>query len=331
MENIKGGMDLNLLPRSYLVLANQYEALLRRLTTIHPKRDRIKDHLETEKAGYWGETRMDYHLDFLPNKEYWMFNGLRLIQDGKAFQIDTLVLHRNFGVIVETKNMGGTLVFDKSNQLIRIKDGREEGFQDPIAQAKRQRWQLQRWLHAHKFPEIPLEYLVAIGKPSTILKIDQDSLLEKILHVIHIPEKILELEKRYCESALSHYYLEKLSRSLIADNTPRISDVLSYYSISKDEIRRGVQCPKCFALPMVRSKASWLCPHCRTLSKKAHQQAIQDYLLLIEPTITKQKCREFLLLESRNLAYKFMQTMDLCAVGSGKGVVYSGLTHKMKK
>lgn len=54
------------------------EALLRRLPPNHPKRPEIKEDLKIAQAGYNGELNLDYHLAFLPEKDYRIFHDLRL-------------------------------------------------------------------------------------------------------------------------------------------------------------------------------------------------------------------------------------------------------------
>ncbi|MEW9672452.1 nuclease-related domain-containing protein [Ammoniphilus sp. 3BR4] len=315
-----------ILERSFPIPAQKEEALLRRLPQTHKKRGAIEDSLEKAKAGFRGEVNLDYHLSFLPEKNYLLFNGLRLIYDHKAFQLDSLLLTAYFGLIIENKNIAGTLTFEKFNQMIRMKDQKEQGFLDPIAQARRQLHQLQKWLDLHKIKPIPLDYLITISNPSTILKtsIERIGLTDKVMHAIHIPDKIKELEQKYMNPALSPYYLQKLSQLILQEHTPAPFDILLHYQISKEEILKGVQCPACHFLPMVkeRNQSNWRCPNCLLTSQTAYQQAIDDYFHLISATITNPQCRDFLILPSRNIAYKLLASMNLESKGSTKGRVY---------
>ncbi|MEW9669496.1 nuclease-related domain-containing protein [Ammoniphilus sp. 3BR4] len=126
-------------PRTIPLIILMEEALLRRLPLNHPKREEILRNLEKRWTGYRGEQNLDYHLSFLPEKDYSLFQDLRLIQAKQTCQLDTLILSPHFALIIESKNIYGTLFFDQhSRQLIRTnKKQEEEGFPDPIMQAKR--------------------------------------------------------------------------------------------------------------------------------------------------------------------------------------------------
>lgn len=318
----KGVINLVVQERTTPISILKEEALLRRISPNHKKWGTIKASLEKARAGIRGEENLDYHLSFLPQRNYHIFNDLRLIHDDKPFQLDSFVLTPHFGLIIETKNIAGTLTFDKFSQMIRTKEQKEQGFLDPIAQAKRQLFQLQKFLEHYRIKPFPLDYLIAISNPSTILKSTREYVTDKIMHAIHIPDKIMELEQLYPRLSLSPYSIQKLSQLLLKEHTPLNFDILAHYQISEEEILKGVQCPACHALSMIRKKAAWCCPRCQSKSSTAHHQAMHDYFLLIRSTITNQQCREFLLLSSKDIAYRLLASLNLPYSGSGKGRVY---------
>jgi hypothetical protein len=66
----------------------QTEALLDRLKPPnHPKRSLIEQDLKKRKAGYKGEITVDYHLSFLTDKKYLIFNDVRLPLAPDYFQM----------------------------------------------------------------------------------------------------------------------------------------------------------------------------------------------------------------------------------------------------
>jgi hypothetical protein len=95
---------------------------------------------------------------------------------------------------------------------------------------------------------------------------------------------------------------------------------LDHYNISYKEVITGVQCPGCFIFPMQRTHGNWLCPHCGCKDKKAHLPAIQDYLLLISPTITNKQARVFLHLASEDATFRLLSAMP--SSGTKKGRKY---------
>ncbi|WNS75007.1 nuclease-related domain-containing protein [Bacillus sp. DTU_2020_1000418_1_SI_GHA_SEK_038] len=152
------------------VLAN--EALLRRISPHLEIWQVIEKDLAKRKAGHRGEVATDYYINKLPDKEFTILKGLRIWNGQEYFQIDTLVLSPTFALILETKNISGTLFFDsKFKQLIRYLNDNEDGFLDPITQAERQKREFRNWLHQRNI-SIPIEYLVVISNPTTVIKTD---------------------------------------------------------------------------------------------------------------------------------------------------------------
>ncbi|MBO9130041.1 nuclease-related domain-containing protein [Bacillus sp. 165] len=297
------------------------EALMRRLPPFHPKRPIIEEELAKSMAGYRGEQSLDYHLDFLPPKRYFIFHDLRLLNPPHFFQLDTLILSPCFLLIIEVKNITGTLYFDSTfHQLTRTMNGKEEGFPSPLLQVKRQLSQLNEWLQTNKFPAVPIETLVVISSPSTIIKASHH--LPTVIHRDSLVSKIESFEKKHKEQKLSEQELRRLSARLLKRHTPISSNILQRFRIDEIELLKGVHCPECRLIPMQRKGHSWLCSSCNYSSKDAHIETLQDYALLISPTITNQQLRGFLQLPSRHIATKILMSMGLKHVGITKGRVY---------
>lgn len=99
-----------------------------------------------------------------------IFADLRLIHQNQAFQMDTLIICPYFILIIESKNIAGTLTFEKdSTQMIRELDGKKQGFKNPLVQVARQKEQLMGWLKKRKIPLIPVEDLVGIADRRTVI------------------------------------------------------------------------------------------------------------------------------------------------------------------
>ncbi|WP_053071310.1 nuclease-related domain-containing protein [Cytobacillus firmus] len=71
---------------------HQLEALLNRIPDNHSKRRFIEEDYAKQKAGYKGERSLEYHLSYLPKKDYYIFHDLRLYAGKHYFQIDILIL-----------------------------------------------------------------------------------------------------------------------------------------------------------------------------------------------------------------------------------------------
>jgi hypothetical protein len=302
------------------------DALLRRLPKDYPKRQKIEEDFAKKNAGYRGEEKVDYYLKDLPNK-FRIIHDLRLPRKSgdSYFQMDTLIVSPYFFLILEIKNFFGTLYFDPLfRQMIRTKDGNEEGFLNPIIQVNSQKEHLQAWMDHLKFPSLPVIPLVVVSNPSTILKTSSTykEALQTVILADTLPTKIKEHEKLFSLERLSNKELRKITRALIHSHTPLEKDVLQSYQIPRSDLLTGVQCPHCFSLPMERFQGKWICSHCTYKSKNAHIQAIQDYALLIDTFITNREAREFLHLSSNSIAGKLLKAMKLESTGSYKDRKY---------
>ncbi|PFR23799.1 nuclease [Bacillus cereus] len=307
------------------VYLRQLEALLRRLPTNHPKRDIISEKFAKHKAGYKGEQAIDYPLSFLPNREYNILHDIRLFAQDHYFQIDTLIISSHFILFPEIKNIMGTLLFDTEfHQLIRISEQKSEGFPDPLLQVKRQEMQLQTWLHSHGFSNLPIESLVVISTPRTIVKTSchNQELPQKITHSANIRNKIKQLESVYVKKRLSVKKQQKLVQHIMMEHSPLQQDLLEQYSITKDELLRGVQCSKCMFISMVKVRGGWHCTKCNAFSKEAHKYAVQDYALLLGTTVTNKELKGFLNVESSSVVKRLMKMMELPYTGDNKGRRY---------
>lgn len=308
------------------VRIKQGEALLRRLPAFHRKRQDIEDDLGMWRAGLRGEKNVDYHLSFIPNS-YHIMHHVRLKNHDNQyyFQIDTLMLTPSFIYSLEVKNYSGELFFDKaSNQLIKIKNGKKEGYANPIIQAQRHAFQLRKWFKKHKFPPLPIEYGVVISNPATIIETTPDNyyIFKTIFHADILPSKTTEITKKY-KNITDEKTLKKIVRTILKHHEPLVQNILKVYGIERSEILPGVQCPKCKALPMKYEGGKWTCKSCQYTSKNAHEQALRDYALLLGTEINNRVFCAFLGIPSRNSAYKLLKKMNFPVSGSGRWQKYN--------
>ncbi|WP_261132590.1 nuclease-related domain-containing protein [Bacillus sp. Marseille-Q3570] len=303
------------------------EAILRRCPPYHPKRAKAEILLSKSKAGEKGERSLDYPLSFLDEKGYTIFNGTRLSSGEYYFQLDSLLTHAKFTIILEVKNLAGKLIFDTAHsQLIQqLDDGREVIYKDPIQQVEHQHFQLRRWLEQHKFPnDIPIySFVVVTNDSAQIVPRDNEKLLtEKVLRNSLLRITIENLHHNHTKEYLSTKDLRKLKKLIIKHHTPHDPDLLSQLEISKDELITGVRCPHCFTIPMKRIHGKWICHTCQTVSKDAHLNALRDYYLLIQPAITNQQLRNYLQIDSRNSARYLLQSLKLQHKGNTSRLSY---------
>ncbi|WP_066067842.1 nuclease-related domain-containing protein [Neobacillus soli] len=303
------------------------EALLRRLPLNHQKYQQILEALGRWEAGYRGEQSLDYYYRDLPNQKYMILHDLNLPDGDYNCQIDTLLLTPEFALVIDVKNMAGKLTFDTDNeQFIQINNGKEKGYPDPIAQAERHQKYIRKLLAAHHFPPVPVDYLVVIsnGYTSYVVTGKNTHIVKpRVCKADAFLNKIKLFEKLYLNSLLTAKDLRKFSRLLVKMNTIPTKHVLQKYGIQRLDLPTGVQCLTCEYLPLIRQKQQWFCPSCQTFSKDAHLQALNDYFLLFNSTITNRQFREFAHLKSRDTAKRLLFACNFQCHGKNRYYSYS--------
>lgn len=299
------------------------EALLRRLPSHHRERRRVEDEYARRMAGYRGEQSVAYHLTPLLSKEFLVLYDIRMQQNSSFYQMDIQILTPAFFVILEVKNMSGTLCFDQPfGQLIRTLNGKEEAFSCPIVQVKRQAHYLESWAKLYR---IPVHSFVVISNPATIIKsipAYSDIVVKTVIHAAALEEKITSLRTRYREPLIAPKELIKLSKKLKNLHVPDNPDLLSIFQIRRDELLTGVHCPSCSAIPMRKISGMWSCSKCGCRTKTAHLHALDDYVLLLGTSITNRQVRDFLQVPSTFSASKLLASLNLPHTGTYRNRAY---------
>lgn len=303
--------------KPHIILA--YEALLRRLKENYRSNATINADYQRFSAGFRGERNVDYKLKILPHKEYLLYYGLRLKNYAAFFQIDTLVITENFICIVEIKNLKGKLIYDSElEQLTQVVDGQEIGYKDPILQAEAQKENLKMWLRNHGIPEIPIETLVVLANPSTIITNihNTPAFNDKFIHAESLPFQLTKLKSEYTKKWLDKRALKKLNTLLLKGDMPLQSNLFGKYGVSDRHIIKGVPCPNCQHYPMDRLFKKWSCSKCSYTGFMEHERVILDFFLLYQHTITNSECRKMLHMSSRRSAYTFLNSMKIDREGN---------------
>ncbi|PLR91916.1 nuclease-related domain-containing protein [Bacillus sp. T33-2] len=300
------------------------ETLMRRLPANHPKRPQIQNELGSRRKGFKGEESLDFYLKKLPIKNFLIFHDLRMSNGQDYFQIDTLLVCSHVAMIIESKNYSGTLLFDKDfGQVIRTSNEKDKGYPDPLAQVQRQQHELLEWLKKHNIPQLPIEYMVVITNPETIIKAPgYPEAKRRVCHSRNMLKKVNEFQKTYPNEVVTPTEIRKLKRLLVKSHTPPEINIQKSFGINPKDTLSGVQCHSCNYLPMIRKRGTWFCPKCRAFCKDAHIQALNDYFLLINSSITNHGLRQFLHISSRVTAKKLLISMNLPHSGKNKGRVY---------
>ncbi|MBV7505191.1 NERD domain-containing protein [Bacillus sp. sid0103] len=307
------------------IQAYQCMALLRRLPKNHPIRPTIERDLRSWLKGYYGEKECSYYLSLLPEEQYYIFHGLRLT-DKKPFQIDLVILSLRFLFMSEVKNLSKKLTFHKeSNHVTKEFNHEEEGISNPILQVKRQKMQLVNWLRNKQMLGLPIEKMAVISKSTTKVETTPDNLqiFNDLIYAESLLDKIEEMEGKHQKPAISKRKLAQLVNLLLDHHQTPIPDILQTYKLSKDDIITGAICPKCQIGTMSYYSAKWHCPNCGLSSKTAFFQSVDDYFLLLGPTIARKQFAEFLQINSTFVAGNQLRSLNLSSSGSRRGTIYT--------
>ncbi|MEN0644993.1 nuclease-related domain-containing protein [Alkalicoccobacillus gibsonii] len=306
----------------------QLRAIERRMPTVPAK---LKEDLNLYESGYRGEQNLDYHLSFLQGEDFEVLHDLRLRgENGFYFQIDCLVVTQHVLVIVEVKNMVGRFQFrDESGQMVRVWRGEEVVMPNPLNQIWRQQSQLSGWLVARRFPLIPIESLVVFSNPSTIIQSTEEGKqsLSRVIHAEGIVTRLEKISKKFSHNGRKQLLpstCRKLSEKLVQSHTPLYSSILELYNLHPQNLIKGVFCSQCNKPHMIRQSKSgrWTCKHCNKNSKTAYVQALEDYYLLIKPTISNQELRDYLQIDSSAVAYQLLRKLDVKRTHKNKHCYY---------
>jgi ribosomal protein L37AE/L43A len=300
---------------------------LKRTSVTHHKRPQIMESHRRFKSGFNGEQSLRYFYRYLPREGVHFIPGIRILHDEYYFQMDLLFITPHFLLILEIKNHAGLLYFDdKVKQMIRTLDGKRECFDDPIEQVNRQKYHLSKVMEQYKLPAVPIETLVVITNPSTIVEFSS-TYKEAFVRVIKSPQlqqKFSEFQQKYQNPIQNTKEMRKFIKLLFKLHDAYDPDVCELFQINKNELTKGVFCPKCDQPSIMQyTRANWRCANCEHKSKKAHVEALKDYALLISPTITNQECKSYLNLPSTSITTHLLKALNLPHEGSTKSRCYN--------
>ena len=290
------------------------QAALVRLPEAHSSHKLIKKKLYSMESGLGGEEQVDKVFESnsfnFPNR---VFQGISLGSSG-PFQIDTLFLAQNFAIVLEVKNIAGSLEFRRNpSQLISTLDsGERRGYDCPAIQVEKNKELFEEWLITRGIL-MPVYGIVVLAYPKQIV----DKGPEKTIVVF--PSEIAQLIRRYDRGVNNKKTidLERVSNEILGQDAPyRPKSICSIYSIEKDAILTGVCCESCGTLGMIRRFATWECLHCGKTSRSAHEKTLQEWFMIIGGKISNKECRRFLNLQSPQTTTRILKRMDLKHSGS---------------
>ncbi|HZG72958.1 MAG TPA: hypothetical protein VEY51_15580 [Chondromyces sp.] len=180
------------------------------------------------------------------------------------------------------------------------------------------------WLHSRNYPSIPIESLIVISHPQTIVKSSHVPFDSKtIIHTANLVERMVAFESIYDTPLIPRRVLKKLSSEILRNHVSYQPHIVKQFRLTKEELLKGVYCPVCSSIPMKRMHGNWYCVSCEYLSKDAHVESLREYYLLVDSEITNRKAREFLLVPSSFTTKRLLFNLGLPYRGEKKGRVYA--------
>ncbi len=233
------------------------------------------------QAGLAAEKQMAFYLKRtfgeVPNAL--VLNGIRLVHDGDAAQIDHLILHEFGMIIVESKSVTTEVAINEHGEWMRSFNGTKKGMPSPVLQAKRQGEFLKSYLQPHtevllkkilgvqmKFDKMPIDVVVAISD-SGIIKRPKKSLdeLEYVCKADRAVEKVEQIINEYRKKdkavlSLGAYILGKSARANISAFLLENHSTLAASGHTETEVLQSEE-PKGKA-EYASSKSFAACKHC---------------------------------------------------------------------
>ncbi|QKS69988.1 NERD domain-containing protein [Paenalkalicoccus suaedae] len=275
----------------------------------------LKKSLLSARAGVRGERSIEYYLEDYTVNEHIYLRDVRLPYGTHHFQLDGLILTTNFILVTEVKQYAGTVTYDPDlQQITRLYDNELATYEDPLQQVKRAVRKLTTWLNLHGFPPIHIEPCVIFSNNSTPIELanSRASTLPYICRPGGLHDRLHDLFAQHRNPWGTMADVRALYEHLVQHHVyelPSYSDNTAYAPY----IKSGVRCPACKKL-MSYSRPHWVC-RCGRRDRSAYRQALYDYALLKQSTISTREFLEFAHLSSRYLSQLMLNEVNLPHLG----------------
>lgn len=290
-----------------------YKCLLRRLPTSHLLYTNCLEELKRIEAGLSGEERVLRELLDLSGNYIWLSNYQCYSPQKTTHQIDFIILCPHFTVVLEVKNISGTVSYQTvGKEFIRTRpDGQTEIFRNPFDQAFRHQQLLEQLFDMWKI-ELPITHAVIMTNSNTHICPSFGNL--PIFHVTHLRKYLSDLKK--------HYPIHRLNLNLLKRKLEDYACILPpRQKVSPSEISPGILCSSCLN-EMTYNNGVSICKSCGKQSRSALLETLRDYYFLVDRTISNRELREFAKLNSRHQAAKILSRLSLEKIGNTRSIRY---------
>lgn len=297
--------------------------LLARLHPGSPKVNEIQDYLYRVRAGYSGEIKVDKYLESIefPEPVKILADVQLPVSPNYEIQIDTLILTPSSILILEIKNIAGTLTYiPNPPHFERTHEDKKSIVVDcPIMQLNNNQMGLDIWLQKNNFP-IRSTGLIIMANNSTSVKNAPPDM--PIMYAKHLP---LHLRKRGKGTAVltNKQFYHLINRLEQDQETYNPYPLCKRYKIDPTHIKKGLLCNYCNKELIRRNHMTWYCSACRENAQQPFKDGLQDWVMLMKNTISNAECRDFLQLKNKYAANYILKNIPLHRTGESKATIYS--------
>lgn len=297
--------------------------LINRLSKGFPVKGKmdLEEKLYRLRAGYSGELKVDRYLESVPYMQgKIILTGVALpIKFGSLFQIDTLIISERYVMIVEVKNVKGDLYFKTNpHYLLRVLDGEETVMDCPITQLELAKIHLVEWFRQQGMNIEVQGVIVLANRNAHIREIPPHA---PVIYMKRL--SILLGEKEKYPEVLSTVQLERLRIRIRQQQSDYVTGPLcSYFHINPKYLKRGQLCVKCHESTDYKTERLRYCKYCELTQPNNFRETIEDWLMLVDSSITNAQCRYFLDLKNKDDAVYVLRRFGLKSKGHSVNTVY---------
>lgn len=267
--------------------------LINRLPDHFSGKQELKKQLYKIEAGYAGELKVDQYLQAIPYlaSKIILTNIQLPIKFGTSFQIDTLIIAKQYIFILEVKNIKGHLYFKENpHYLLRTLDGIDTTMECPITQLELAKVHLTTWLEQHGIKTDVHGEIILVNKSSVIKEIPSNSPVTFLKRL-----SLSLLKKESLPIKFNNQQLERIVRLILQQKIDsQYPPLCDYFKIDPSFLKTGQLCVKCYSSTIYKTERIRRCTYCRTEQPNNFQEPIKDWFLLVNPSITNAQCRSFL-------------------------------------
>lgn len=304
--------------------------LIARLPQNYPRKEELDlvQQLYQIEAGFSGETKVDRFLELLelPKSSTILTNVHLALAPGHSFQIDTLILAKQFIFLLEIKNITGDLYFETDpHQLRSVKSNGEEKITEcPITQLEVASENLRIWL-AKKGIHTKICSQIILASRNAVVKAAPPN-----APILYLKRLSLYLREKEQNPIIFNATELKKMKEIIERNRLDYNPypLCEYFKISPHHLKKGQLCSKCHSSMTYQNHKKRYCHTCNLSESNNYRESIQDWFILINNTISNRQCRSFLQLKNNDDAYYALKSMQLQQKGKSVATKYCWPTDK---